>query len=325
MRNLVERSGLLARLTPVAPRPATRDEVLRVHTAQYLDSLIARSAAGGGDAGDGETPFGSDSAEIAMLAAGGTIAAVEAVHAGTVANAYALVRPPGHHSGPDYGMGFCLINNVAIAARHAQDALGARRVAIVDWDVHHGNGTQAIFWEDPDVLFISLHQDNCFPADSGTVAQRGSGAGLGMTINVPLPGASGAGAYMAAIERVVVPALARHRPELILASNGLDAGGMDPLARQSVTSDTYRDMAAAMRTAAEDLCGGRLVIVHEGGYDPASSPFCGLAVVEGLAGVRTEVSDPYLPGLARLPEQDLLAHHAAAVDAAVAAAELATA
>jgi acetoin utilization deacetylase AcuC-like enzyme len=321
-RNLVERSGLLAQLTPVAPRPATREEVLRVHAAEYLDGLARRSAQGGGDAGDGETPFGTDSVEIAMLAAGGTIAAVEATLGNEVDNAYALVRPPGHHAGPDYGMGFCLINNVAIAAQHAVDALGAERVAIVDWDVHHGNGTQAIFYDDPRVLFISLHQDQCFPADSGTLEERGSGDGVGATINIPLPAASGAGAYLSALERVVIPALRRHRPQLLIVSNGLDAGGMDPLARQLLTSDAYRQMSALMLETAGELCDGNLVIVHEGGYSPAHSPFLGLGVVEGLTGIRTEVVDPYVPDLARLPEQELLPHHEQAVAAAAAAAGL---
>jgi len=316
LRNLLEVSGLLDELVPIRPRRAEREAVLRVHTARHLDWLVAQAAAGGGDAGDGETPFRPGSDETALLAAGGVMAAVDAVLDGTVSNAYALVRPPGHHAEPDRAMGFCLLNNVAIAARHAQAARGAGRVAIVDWDVHHGNGTQAVFWEDPSVLFISLHQEANYPADSGTLAETGAGDGAGATLNVPLPAGSGLGAYEAAMRRVVVPALERFGPELVLVSNGLDASGLDPLGRQTLTSDGYRLITEVLLDAAGRVCDGRVVVAHEGGYHPASSPFCGLAVVEALAGTRTPVQDPFLAQLAHLPEQQLLAHHEAAVEAA---------
>ena len=314
--HLVELSGLHERLTPLRPRPATREEVLRVHTERHLDWLVERAAAGGGDAGDGETPFGHGSDAIALVSAGGAITAVDAVLDGTVDNAYALVRPPGHHAEADRGMGYCLLNNVAIAARHAQAGRGLERVAIVDWDVHHGNGTQSVFWTDPTVLTVSLHQDNLYPVGSGRREHNGDAAGAGANVNVPLPAGSGLGAYEAALRDVVVPALERFRPELVLVASGLDAGGMDPLGRQCLHSDAYRVLTEVLLDAAGRLCGGRLAMTHEGGYEPLSSPFLGLAIVETLAGADTSVEDPWLPGLATLPEQALLDHHAAAVRAA---------
>jgi len=189
-------------------------------------------------------------------------------------------------------------------------------VAIVDWDVHHGNGTQSLFWEDPSVLTISLHQDNSYPVGSGTPAENGAGAGAGANINVPLPAGAGQGAYQAALRAVVVPALERFEPELVLVASGLDAGGMDQLGRQSLHSDAFRSLMAILLDAAGRLCEGRLAMTHEGGYEPLSTPFLGLAIVETLAGERTAVQDPWLPALAELPEQRLLDHHAAAVDAA---------
>ena len=318
LRNLLEVSGLLDQLVALRPHPADREAVLRVHTARHLDWLVARAAAGGGDAGGGETPFRPGSEDIALLAAGGVMVAVDAVLDGTVDNAYALVRPPGHHAEPDRAMGFCLLNNVAIAARQAQAARGVERVAIVDWDVHHGNGTQAVFWDDPSVLFISLHQEANYPPGSGTLAETGAGAGAGATLNVPLPAGAGTGAYEAAMRRVVVPALARFAPELVLVSNGLDASGLDPLGRQLLHSDGYRQITRLLLDDAAELCDGRVVLAHEGGYHPASSPFCGLAVLEALADTRTAVQDPFLTQLAHLPEQRLLPHHDAAVEAAAA-------
>src|SRR4051794_19234359 len=195
IRSLLEVTGLLDQLVRVAPRPADEEDILRVHDATYVERIRAESARWGGDGGDGATPFGRGSYEVALLSAGGVIAAVEAVLDGRVANAFALVRPPGHHAVRDMGMGFCLFGNVAIAARRAQVAGGVERIAIVDWDVHHGNGTQAAFYDDPSVLTISLHQDSCFPPGSGPVQETGADAGEGFNLNVPLPPGCGNGAY----------------------------------------------------------------------------------------------------------------------------------
>ncbi|WP_199286776.1 class II histone deacetylase [Nocardioides houyundeii] len=314
--NLVAACGLDRELVPITPVPATPEQVEAVHTADYRASVQAQAATGRGDAGDGSSPFGRESYAIAMLAAGGVVRAVDAVLDGEVENAYALVRPPGHHASAETGWGFCLFNNVAVAARHAQRR-GAARVAILDWDVHHGNGTESIFAADDTVLTISLHQDGAYPPGSGPVEVVGTGAGVGANLNVPLPPGSGTGAYAAAMERVVRPALARFRPDLILIASGLDGNGMDPLARQMLHSDGFRMLARHAREAAEELCDSRLVLAHEGGYSPFVVPFCGLAILEELSGARTGVLDPFLAAIQGYG-QELLPHQEAAVDRAAA-------
>jgi acetoin utilization deacetylase AcuC-like enzyme len=278
----------------VDPRPATEDELCRFHTREYVARIRAESAAWGGDGGDGATPFGRGSYEVAALSAGGVIAAVDAVLDGTVDNAYVLNRPPGHHALADMGMGFCLFGNAAVAAMHARQARGLERVAIVDWDVHHGNGTQAAFYGDPTVLTISLHQDSNFPPGSGTLEENGEGAGAGYNLNLPLPPGSGTGCYEAAFERVVVPALERFRPDLIIVASGFDASAMDPLGRMMLTPGSYGRLTRMLMDAADRLCGGRLVIEHEGGYSEELVPFCALAIVEALSGIRTECQDTIL-------------------------------
>jgi len=312
IRNLLEVSGLLDRLVQLKPRPATEDEILRLHTREYVERIKEASSKMGGDAGD-LTPFGPGSYEIALLAVGGCITAVDAVLDGEVDNVYALVRPPGHHAERDTGRGFCIFGNVALAAIHARQVRGLSRVAVVDWDVHHGNGTEHAFYDDPTVLTISIHQDNNYPPNSGAITDTGSGEGEGYNINVPLPPGSGVGAYVATIERVVLPALRAYSPELILVASGLDASAMDPLASMMMTSDGYRSLTRAMLGVAAEVCGGRLVICHEGGYSPAYVPYCGLAVIEELAGVRTDLADPLLDLLASFGGQEIQPHQEAVI------------
>ena len=314
-RNLVEVSGLLGKLVQLEPRPATEEEILRCHGREYLDKIKALSADNGGDAGE-LTPFGPGGYEIALLAAGGVISAIDAVLDGTVDNVYALTRPPGHHAEPDLGRGFCIFANAAIGAEHAREARGLERVAVVDWDVHHGNGTQKIFWEDASVLTISSHQDNNYPPDSGHVHEVGAGAGEGYNLNIPLPPGSGVGAYVAAYERIVVPALRAFRPELIIVASGLDASIMDPLARMMMHSDGYRQLTRLLLDVADEVCDGRLVVEHEGGYSSAYVPFCGLAVVEELSGIRTGTEDPFLQIWQNVGGQELQPHQDAAIEAA---------
>lgn len=314
-RNLIEVSGALARLEVIEPRFATDEELCRIHRPEYVALVEKVSAEGGGEAGP-EAPLAAGGAEIARLSAGGVLAAVEAVVAGEVANAYALVRPPGHHAGPDGGLGFCIYSNAAVAAAHARQALGLRRVAVLDWDAHHGNGAEQAFWDDPSVLTISIHQDGAFPHGSGPVDARGGEGALGANLNIPLPPGSGVGAYRAAFERVVVPALELFEPDLILVASGFDPSPMDPLARLMVHSDGFREMTRLVMGVADRVCGGRLVLCHEGGYAAPYVPFCGLAVVEQLGGFRTEVEDPFLPGYAGFPYQDLQDHQARVIDAA---------
>lgn len=318
--SLLQASGLAARLAAIRARPATDAELTRFHTTAYVDRVRALAEAGGGDAGE-SARFGRNGFEIARLAAGGCIAAVEAVLRREVENAYALVRPSGHHAEPDRGRGFCIFANVALAVAHAR-AWGVERIAVVDWDVHHGNGTQMAFYADPDVLTISLHQDTCYPTDSGTLAERGEGAGLGTNLNIPLPPGSGDGAWRAAVDRVVVPALNAFRPELVVVASGYDAAVNDPLGRMLCHSGTYRAMAAAMLQVARTHCDGRLVVCQEGGYSPTYAPFCGLAVIETLAGETSEVADPMLGWYSALGGQALQPHQAQAIQAAAALLEV---
>lgn len=295
-KHLIDLSGLGAILTPVAARYATEEELARVHTPDYIARVRALAAAGGGDAGV-SAPLGPDGFAIAALAAGGAIAAVDAVMTGVVQNCYALVRPPGHHAVADRGMGFCIFGNIAIAARHAQRAYGLRRIAIVDWDVHDGNGTHEAFYADPDVLFVSLHQEELFPLGMGLVEQVGAGAALGRTVNIPLPPGSGDAAYAAALERVVAPIVRQFAPQLLLVSCGLDASAFDPLGRMNLSSEGFREMTAVALALAEECCAGRLVVVHEGGYSQTYVPPCTLAVVETLAGVASPWPDPAMSRL----------------------------
>ncbi|MEZ5731916.1 MAG: class II histone deacetylase [Paracoccaceae bacterium] len=315
MKNLLEVAGLSDDLVRLKPRPATEAELARLHTPAHIANIRAMSAAGGGEASPG-TPFGAGSFEIAKLAAGGAIVALEAVLAGTVRNAYALIRPPGHHAVADQGMGYCLFANAALAILHGRAVHGLGRVAVVDWDVHHGNGTEAAFYDDPETLTISLHQDNLYPLDSGKMEARGSGAGMGANLNIPLPPGSGDGAYLAAFEQVVLPALDRFRPDLVLVASGFDASAADPLGRMMVTSEGYRTMTAMLMKAADRLCGGRIVMTHEGGYSAAYVPYCGLAVLEELSGHRTGVEDPFLADFANFGQQSLQPHQAAVIAAA---------
>lgn len=293
LKNLMDVSGLTRQLDLRTAAPASEEDLLRVHPAHYLQRFKALSDAGGGLLGD-HAPIGPGSYEIAKLSAGLAIAAVDAVLHGEADNAYALSRPPGHHCLADQAMGFCFLANIPLAIEAARARHGIERVAVIDWDVHHGNGTQSIYYERPDVLTISLHQEGCFPAGYGGAEDRGAGAGEGCNLNIPLLPGGGHDAYLYAFERLVVPALERFRPQLIVVACGYDANAVDPLARMLAHSGTFREMTARLRQVAERLAEGRLVLVHEGGYSEAYVPFCGQAVIEALAGVSTAVQDPLL-------------------------------
>ncbi|WP_104479017.1 class II histone deacetylase [Actinokineospora auranticolor] len=302
---LVVVSGLIDRLTRLAPRPATDEEILAVHTPAQLERLVGLNDTGG-DAGDGGTKFGVGGVDIARLAAGGAITAVQAVLDSAVDTAYALVRPPGHHAVAEQGMGFCVLANIAIAIKAARETHGLERVAVVDFDVHHGNGTQAAFYADPTVLKISLHQDRFFPGNSGFSTERGEGAGFGYTLNLPLPPGTGNGGYQEAFKRVVIPALDRFHPDLIIIAAGYDSSALDPLGRMMITPKGYRALTSMLVEAAGRHCGGRIVGVHEGGYNESYTPFCLLAVLEELAGVEEPFPSPF--GLDNLGQQELQPH-----------------
>ncbi|MEM8731403.1 MAG: class II histone deacetylase [Pseudomonadota bacterium] len=291
LKNLMEVTGLIRDLDTRSAAPATREDLLRVHPSSYLDAFQELSDAGGGELGR-RTPFGHGGAEIAALSAGLAKAAVAAVVTGEMANAYALSRPPGHHCLPDFPNGFCLLANIAIAIEAAQADHGLGRVAVVDWDVHHGNGTEAIYYERDDVLTISLHQEGNYPLDSGYLSDRGAGAGLGHNINVPLPAGTGHSAYLAAMDKIVVPAIKRFDPDMIIVACGYDAAVVDPLARMQATVETFREMTLRLKSTAQSLCDGKLVLVHEGGYSEVYVPFAGHATIAALAGSAIDAPDP---------------------------------
>jgi len=291
LKNLMDVTGLTKELDCRSADIAPREVLERVHPAAYLDEFKAKSDAGGGELGL-RTPFAQGGYEIAALSAGLTVAAIEAVTTGELQNAYALSRPPGHHCLPDWPNGFCLMANIAIGIEAAKAAGRAPRVAEVDWDVHHGNGTEAIFYDRDDVLTISVHQEKNYPLDTGDITDRGRGSGAGFNMNIPLPPGVGHVGYLEVIDRIVVPALEAYRPDLIVIACGFDAGAFDPLARMFCTAETFAEMTRRMMAAADRLCDGKLVMVHEGGYSEAYVPFCGHAVIETLAGAKAIAADP---------------------------------
>ncbi|WP_300036913.1 class II histone deacetylase [uncultured Roseobacter sp.] len=291
LKNLMDVTGITADLSMRSAPAATRQDMLRVHPASYLDAFKEMSDAGGGEIGRA-TPFARGGYEIAALSAGLAKSAVADVLRGDLTNAYALSRPPGHHCLPDFPNGFCLLANIAIAIEAARAENLARRFVVLDWDVHHGNGTEAIFYDRDDVLTISLHQEGNYPLDTGYVTDRGEGAGHGYNVNLPLPAGTGHTAYLHAMESVVIPQITAFKPDIIIVACGFDASAIDPLARMLATADTFRQMTHQIREAAETLCDGRLVLVHEGGYSEVYVPFCGHATLEALSGSAVTAPDP---------------------------------
>ncbi|TMN23259.1 class II histone deacetylase [Lentibacillus cibarius] len=295
VKNLLERSKFMNELKPIEPRSATAKEIELVHRANYIKEVRQLSEAGGGDAGI-HAIVGPDSYEIALKSAGGALTAVDAVMNDTVKTAYALVRPPGHHAEPGEGAGFCLFNNVAIAAKYARETYGLKRILILDWDVHHGNGTETAFYHDPDVLFISIHQENIFPKGRGSMTDVGEGEGEGRNVNIELPAGTGDEGYLYAFDHMIAPIVDQFQPELILVSAGQDASRFDPLGRMLVTAAGYYEMAKRVKSLAAKHCHGRVVACHEGGYSTAYVPFCTLRVLEALRGKRSQVDDPFDQG-----------------------------
>ena len=312
--NLVEVSSLADMLIRIKPRPATRDELLRFHTPEHLDTLDNLCRAGGGIAG-AKTPVGPASFEIAKLAVGGVLNAVDAVISGQVDNAYVLCRPPGHHADAATAHGFCLLANGVLGVKHAQQVHGIKRVAVFDWDVHHGNSAETAFFDDPDVLTISIHQDNLFPPKRGNIDEIGSDFGRGSNINIPMPAGSGSAAYREAFDRIVRPALDRFEPEFIFVASGFDASAMDPLGHMMLASSDYAYMMRGLRAVADRHSDGRIVATHEGGYSAAYVPYCGLAVLEVLSGHSTGIADPFLAQISNYGGQQLAAHQRGAIDA----------
>ena len=310
---LLEVSGIKDCLVKVKARKAVEEEVLRFHTVDYMDMVRKMSEGDGGDAGD-DARMSKGAYDIALYAVGGVLAAVEGILTDEeddnhIENAYCLVRPPGHHAVSNMGMGFCIFNNVALGVMHARelwknrpplDGCGEGRpmkVAVVDYDVHHGNGSQQAFWDDPDTLFISVHQDSNYPLNVGCIDEVGGASaqkdGHNTTINIPLPPGSGKGAYAYAFDTVIIPALHRFSPDMIFVSSGFDASYADPLGAMMLSAEDYRAMTEKLLAVADTLCGGRILFSHEGGYSKDYVPFCCLAVVEELCGGTSAVLSSY--------------------------------
>jgi acetoin utilization deacetylase AcuC-like enzyme len=251
-------------LEGASPRPASDEEILRVHTREHLEQIRAAVEQAPSRL-DPDTYVSPESLEVARLAAGASIDLALRVARGELANGFAAVRPPGHHAEARHAMGFCLFNNVAVAAQALRAEAGLERILILDWDVHHGNGTQHSFERDPDTLYVSTHQFPYYPG-TGAASESGEGHGEGATVNIPLPAGCGDPEYVGAFQRILVPVARAFRPEMILVSCGFDAHADDPLASMEVSGDGYRAMARIVHELATELCGGRQVHLLEGGY-----------------------------------------------------------
>lgn len=276
-----ERAGLTKSLLRVATRPATEDEVALVHTRPYIETVKRDIAAGATELSTGDTTISPRSLEVALDAAGGLMNCVDVVFEKKSANAFCAVRPPGHHARPNQGMGFCIFNNVAIAARYAQRRHGVERVLIADWDVHHGNGTQDIFYNDGTVFFFSTHQSPWYPG-TGARSEHGDGAGAGMTLNSPFPAGSGRKEILGAFQDQLIAAADEVKPEFVLISAGFDSRTGDPLGQFLLTDRDFADLTHVMREIADKHAGGRLLSILEGGYSLTGLASGVLAHVEAL-------------------------------------------
>lgn len=278
----LERTGPWQRLIHVKPEAATIEELSLVHEEGYISEVRELAEKGGGQL-DADTVMSADSYKAAIYAAGGVIKAADAVMKGDMDSVFALVRPPGHHATASRGMGFCLINNVAVAARNALHNYGLERIAIIDFDVHHGNGTQDAFYSNPRVLYISIHQYPHYPG-TGRMDETGEGAARGTTLNIPLPAGCGDKQYKEAFEQVINPAVCRFKPELIMVSAGYDGHWSDGLASMQLSITGYSQMIETIQQIADESCGGRIVLSLEGGYNLTALSASVRATLEVLLG-----------------------------------------
>jgi acetoin utilization deacetylase AcuC-like enzyme len=262
----LQQKGLLQDLVRVKSAAASLEWLTTVHTPEYVERVKKSCQADTGYVDTPDAPASRDSYEVALNAAGGALAAVDAVMDGTVKNAFCAIRPPGHHALKDHAMGFCLFNNVAIAAKYIQKKHKLAKVLIVDWDVHHGNGTQAIFYDDPTVFYFSIHQSPFYPG-TGSAEEKGAGKGLGFTHNVPLAAGCGDAEYKKVFEEELKPAAAAFKPDFVLVSAGFDSAKDDLLGRMKVTPAGFSELTRIVKGIAEQYCQGRLVTVLEGGYN----------------------------------------------------------
>jgi len=301
----LEESGLKKQLTLLKPRAASVEELALVHTRQHISHIQDVDRKGGGWL-DADTVMSPDSYEVALYGAGGAIVAAEAVMEGKVNSAFALVRPPGHHATPRRAMGFCLFNNIAIAAEHALIKYKLERILIIDFDVHHGNGTQEIFYDRPEVMYISTHEYPFYPG-TGSVEETGRGAANGTKVNIPLPAGCGDNEYLQVFEQIITPVARRFKPQLVLVSAGYDAHWADGIAMMQVSVSGFHEMARIILGLANELCNGRLVFALEGGYHLNALAASVKATFDVLLG-KTTTADPLgqSPRSAMAPKIDRL-------------------
>jgi acetoin utilization deacetylase AcuC-like enzyme len=283
VHNALKSAGLLAKMERIEPRAVTAEDLQLVHHPRYLEIAEHEIVSKLPQLSTGDTAICPASWDAARVAAGSALAAVDAVVGGKAANAFCLVRPPGHHANADTGMGFCILNNIALAARHAQKRHGLKRVLIVDWDVHHGNGTQDIFYADGSVFFFSTHQWPWYPG-TGPARETGEGAGKGTTMNVPLPAGSGRAEIFGAVEKQLIPAMDHFQPELVLISAGFDSRIGDPLGHFELTDKDFTDLTKLVRGIADRHAKGRVVSLLEGGYSLTGLASAAVAHIAALMG-----------------------------------------
>jgi acetoin utilization deacetylase AcuC-like enzyme len=287
----LEKTGLKEQLTLIEPRPATVDEIALVHRKDYIKEIEDMAQKGGGWL-DPDTVMSAGSYQAALYAAGGLIRAVDSVMGGELSGAFALVRPPGHHATAGYAKGFCLFNNIAIATKYALGKYNLERILIVDFDVHHGNGTQDTFYDNPRVMYISTHEYPFYPG-SGAVDETGGGEAKGNNVNIPLPAGCGDAEYLGVFEQVIIPLARRFKPQLILVSAGYDGHWADPLAMMELTVGGFGQMAGVIKGLADELCRGRLALTLEGGYNLEALAASVGATFDVLLG--NSISDPLGP------------------------------
>jgi len=285
----LEQTQLKQQLTLIKPRAASVEEISLVHDTRYISHIQDVAQKGGGWL-DVDTVMSPDSYQAAIYAAGGTIRASEAVMNGEVGSAFALVRPPGHHATSQQAMGFCIFNNVAIAAKYILNKYKLDRVSIIDFDVHHGNGTQAAFYDNPKVLYVSTHEHPFYPG-TGRIEETGNGAGTGTTVNIPLPAGCGDSEYLQAFEQIIVPVTRRFNPQVIMVSAGYDLHWADEIALMQVSVTGFAQMVRIIVGLANELCSGRLVFTLEGGYHLKALAYSVKATFDVLLG-RATTEDP---------------------------------
>ena len=285
VRSLLQQTGELARLASLTPRPATLEELMAVHSTDHI-LRVERTASAGGGWLDADTFVSPGSYRAALMAAGAGMTGVHAVLGGQASSVFCLVRPPGHHARPKRGMGFCLFNNVAVAARYAQNRFGLKRILVVDFDAHHGNGTQDAFYRENGVLYFSTHQHPYYPG-TGDTWEVGEGEGEGYTINYPVAAGTPEARIVNAYQDVLAPAARRYRPELILVSAGYDAHWADPLTSLGMTVTGFGQISALLVALAKELCKGRIVFTLEGGYNLEALSYGVLATLQSMRGAET--------------------------------------